>query len=272
MDESACGASGGPVDGLQIRTYWGAPGPAKSTAVAHVIKTIFNETGKKILVLIGDGSAWPPTFDMGLVDAGAVEIMDYTIRDWPISTLEQWLAEGAWPEDLDPNAKLMPMTPAVAATLGLSCFEGIAMAGAYIMGDKKGGLANRSGKGEKIGQDSPIMITDADLDAAGKIKPGSGPGRTYGGESDFSLQRGPTAPGQHPRAVEDVLPVVRFRPPMRRSRRTKSPERSWLGRKWGGQRRDPQPPAGVRQHAPLRHRREAHQGEGRPHRGGHFGD
>lgn len=165
---------------VRFELYYGAPGSAKSTAVAHVIKTLFNQTGKRSRVLIGDGSL--ATYaDMGLVDAGAVEWCDYTIRDWPISTLEQ-LAEGAWPADpLDPKSPLIAFNPKTADELALSCFEGLSVAGTYIMGDKKGGLAYRSGRGEKIGQDSPIMITDADLDAAGRPIKDSGPGRQYGG-------------------------------------------------------------------------------------------
>ncbi len=165
--------------------YYGAPGSAKSTAVAHVIKTLFNQTGKVSRVLIGDGSA--ATYqDMGLVDAGAVELMDYTIRDWPISTLEQ-LAEGAWPADpLDPKSKLLPATPQLLGNLALTCIEGISMAGLYIMGDRKGGLANRASKGERIGGESEIQLTDGDMDAAGRPLKGdaqTGSGRSYGGHT-----------------------------------------------------------------------------------------
>lgn len=164
----------------RLDLYWGPPGSAKSTAIAHLIKQLFIQTGKVSRVLIGDGSA--ATYeDMGLVDVGAVQLMDYTIRDWPISTLEQ-LAEGCWPVDpLDPKSPLKPLTQEIASNLGITGIEGLAMAGNYIMGDKKGALAYRSGQGEKIGQDSPIKIIDADLDAAGRPKPGTGSGRTYGG-------------------------------------------------------------------------------------------
>lgn len=143
-----------------------------------MIKELFIATGKKSRVLVGDGSTATYT-DMGLVDAGAVEIMDYTIRDWPISTMEQ-LAEGAWPKDpADPKSPLVPLTPDVASKLALTCFEGLAVCGLYIMGDKKGGLAYRAGQGEKIGQDSPIRIVDGAVDAAGR--PVSKDTRTYGG-------------------------------------------------------------------------------------------
>lgn len=165
---------------VRMECYYGPPGSGKSDAVATIIEQLHHETGKKARVLIGDGS-FATYADAGLIDAGVVEAMDYTIRDWPISTLEQ-LAEGYWPEDvLDPNSKLVAPTKAILDNICLTSIEGISMAGAYIMGDKKGGLAYRSGRGEKIGQDSPIQITDADLDPAGRALKGSGSGRTYGG-------------------------------------------------------------------------------------------
>lgn len=164
----------------RIDCYYGPPGAAKSSAIAAVIAQLFQETGKKSRVLIGDGSA-ATYVDSGLVDAGACELMDYTIRDWPISTLEQ-LCEGAWPADpLDPKSKMMPATPHTMANLALTGIEGISMVGLYIMGDKKGGLAQRAGAGEKIGQDSPIQIIDGTVDAAGRWDKKEGTGRAYGG-------------------------------------------------------------------------------------------
>lgn len=169
----------------RFECYYGAPNSAKSTAVAHIIKTLFNATGKVSRVMIGDGSA--ATYqDMGLVDAGAVELMDYTIRDWPISTLEQ-LAEGAWPADpLDPKSKLIPASPQSMGNLALTCIEGISMAGLYIMGDRKGGLAYRASKGERIGGESEIKLVDGETNAAGVLLTGAaqtGSGRTYGGHT-----------------------------------------------------------------------------------------
>jgi hypothetical protein len=69
------------------------------------------------------------------------------------------------------------------AKIGVWIFEGLSVAGAYIMGDMKGGLAYRGGQGQKIGSESPYTIIDADLDSAGKIIKGSGPGDRYGGSS-----------------------------------------------------------------------------------------
>jgi hypothetical protein len=162
--------------------YYGAPGSAKSTAVAHVMKKLYNETGKKSRVLIGDGSL-ATYMDMGLVEAGVVEGLDVTIRDWPIATMVQ-LAEGYWPaEPLDPKSKLIAPTPELLKPYAVLAIEGLSVAGVYIMGDKKGGLAYRAGQGERIGGESEIRIIEAELDAAGRAKKDTGPGNAYGGHT-----------------------------------------------------------------------------------------
>jgi hypothetical protein len=76
---------------------------------------------------------------------------------------------------------LLPLDPDRRDTLCLTAIEGISMMANYIMGDRKGGLAERAGRGEKIGQDSPIQIIDADLDPAGRAIKGTGSGLSYGG-------------------------------------------------------------------------------------------
>lgn len=129
-------------------------------------------------MLIGDGSQ--ATYD-SLVDAGACVCYDYSGHEYPISTLEQ-LAEGAWPADpWDTKALPAAATPQSMSNLGLTCFEGLSVAADYIMGDRLGGLANRSSKGERLGGEAAIQIIDGEVDSAGKHKPGTGSGRTYGG-------------------------------------------------------------------------------------------
>lgn len=54
--------------------------------------------------------------------------------------------------------------------IAIWAFEGLSVAGSYIMGNVKGGLAYRGGKGEKIGQDSPIRIVDGEVDKLGNPK------------------------------------------------------------------------------------------------------
>lgn len=171
----------------RLELFYGAPGGAKSTAIAHIIKELFLSTGKTARVRIGDGSA-ATYHDMGLVDAGAVELMDYTIREYPISTLEQ-LAEGAWPADpLDPNSPLIPREKQPKfGNIILDAFEGLAVAGLYIMGDKKGGFAQRASIGERIGGESEIRLIDGEVDKFGKPLPGV---RSYGGHTQGHYSQG----------------------------------------------------------------------------------
>lgn len=153
--------------------YYGEPGSGKSKAAARIAAKIYNETGKIARIAIGDGSA--KTYQ-GLVDAKAAEVIDFSIRDFPLTTIKR-LTEGWWPltDDLgDPLAPLMPPIPSISDDIGITIFEGASMAGLYILGDRKGGLAERSGRGEKIGQDSAIQICD-------DLGPGINNGKHYYG-------------------------------------------------------------------------------------------
>jgi len=161
-----------------IECYYGQSGTGKSESISRLIERIFNETGLTARVAVGDGSA--ATYE-GLADAGVCEIADYSIRDWPLSTLSQF-CEGYWPvEPLDPKSKMVPMTQEQLKKIGLYAFEGLSVGSLYIMGDKKGGFAQRSALGEKIGQDSPIQIVDLEKDKHGNVIPNSGPGTAFGG-------------------------------------------------------------------------------------------
>ena len=161
-----------------IECYYGQSGTGKSESIAAVIRRIYKETGKKFRILVGDGSA--ATY-AALVGAGIASIVDYTTRDWPLSTLSQ-LCEGYWPENPDdPKSKMLPMTPAIFATLGGYAIEGLSVGANYIMGDRKGGFAARAALGEKIAGDSPVQLIDLERDAAGNVRPGTGPGLAFGG-------------------------------------------------------------------------------------------
>ncbi len=49
-------------------------------------------------------------------------------------------------------------------------YEGGSVMSDYVMGNIEGGLAWRSARGEKLGQDSPIMIQDQNISDDGKNK------------------------------------------------------------------------------------------------------
>lgn len=201
--------------------YYGQSGTGKSEAARRIIERVYAETGLGAVVSIGDGSA--ATYeDAGLVDAGIVTIQSWEGKDWPITTLNQ-LAQGYKFQDPDnPQSPLIPRTPEEMAKIGVWVFEGVSVAGLYIMGDTKGGLAYRGGQGEKIGQDSPVRIVDAEVDKLGNPVKGTGPGNIYGGNplSHFQhaqkrllgvIERTKTLPGHfviwtgHERSSEDKV-------------------------------------------------------------------
>lgn len=158
--------------------FWGQSGTGKSTAVASLIMQHYQKTGQKTLVWVGDGSS--ATYEP-LVDAGLVDMTDYSARDWPFSTTKR-MAEGFIPEDLqDPTSPMRPMTEAERARYAMFVFEGMSVASTYVMGSRKGGISDRGAKGEKIAGDSPIQILDVEREASGMPKKGSGTGEAFGG-------------------------------------------------------------------------------------------
>lgn len=156
--------------------YYGEPGTAKSRSVIELIKRFCEKNPEKIArVYIGDGSRGMYE-ESGLVDKGKIKIFEFALRDEPFSTCQQ-MCEGFWPSDENnPWSKLRKLTPAEVAETGLWVFEGASVMGQYMMGDKPGGLAYRSGQGnETIGQDTPIRFVDKE---SGMIF-GGNPGAHY---------------------------------------------------------------------------------------------
>lgn len=154
---------------------YGGPATGKSEAAARLIEHVFKTQKKRARVVVGDGSAL--TYEH-LVQAGIADLCEFGTRAWPQDTMQK-LSEGYWP---DAQGMLQPTSDIELQTIGVYVFEGLSVAGAYIMGNVKGGLAERSGKGEKIGQDSPIRIIEGDVNPTnGQVIKGSGPGTTFGG-------------------------------------------------------------------------------------------
>ena len=65
--------------------FYGEPATGKSEGIAAMIEQAAVEAGLSSRVLIGDGSK--ATYE-ALADAGIVEVLDYTTRDYPISTFQ----------------------------------------------------------------------------------------------------------------------------------------------------------------------------------------
>ncbi len=167
---------------------YGGPGTAKSESAARLIEHVYKTTGKTARVVVGDGSAL--TYEH-LSDAKIAGICDFSSRPWPQDTLQK-LSSGWWPnpatgELVPPGFKLLAsewpdgyIWENDLSSIGVYVFEGMSVAGDYIMGHVQGGLAERAGRGEKIGQDSPIRIIEGVIDSkTGKLE--SGPGTAFGG-------------------------------------------------------------------------------------------
>jgi hypothetical protein len=164
----------------RIDCFYGQSSTGKSEALAALIEHIYEQEGLTSRVIVGDGSG--ATYrDRGLVDAGVVELLDFSIRPWPMTTMQQ-LTEGYWPANPDdPNSKLLPPNYDTLLKLGVFGVEGLSVASQYIMGDVKGGLAEQAGRGIKIGQDSPVRSVDILYDEKGNPIKDSGPGTSFGG-------------------------------------------------------------------------------------------
>lgn len=153
---------------------YGGSGTGKSEACARLIESIYRDTGKHARLVIGDGSLL--TYEH-LITAGVAKAIEFGAMPWPQDTLVK-LSSGWW---LGSDGLIAPGTPDNdLSNVGIYVFEGLSVAGAYIMGNVHGGLAWRSGRGEKIGQDSPIRIIEGDVDPkTGKLV--DGPGSSFGG-------------------------------------------------------------------------------------------
>lgn len=145
---------------------YGGPGSGKTRSIIALIKKMHEQTGLTARVYTGDGSG-EMYRNSGLVQAGLIELADFTVRAQPFTTAEQ-ITEGYFPSDPEnPTSKMVKPTPAVLSKLGMHVFEGCAVLGAYMMGDAKGGLAQRAADGEMIGGDTNTRIMDPEVD--GKV-------------------------------------------------------------------------------------------------------
>ena len=205
---------------LRHSLFWGPSGSGKTAAIIEMILDYLAQNPNGIArVYVGDGSK-SSYLDTGLVDSGRIQLFDYSSRDWPLSTMQD-ICEGKFPKDPnDPKSPMLAPTPDELKRIGFWVYEGLATGSQYIMGDKKGGLSEQSARGIKVGQDSPIKITDAELDSKGNYMAGSGTGYVFGGNPmahyNFAqrrvlgwLERTKTLPGwviwtTHERTSEDT--------------------------------------------------------------------
>ena len=85
---------------------YGASGSTKTSQCFHLVKYLHGTKaspgpmfGKKWRLIHSDGGGYAPFVDSGLVQAGVVEIFDFS--SWPYSLSGwRWLQRGYWPRDL----------------------------------------------------------------------------------------------------------------------------------------------------------------------------
>lgn len=149
---------------------YGPPGAGKSRGLIELVKYMHKTTGKIARVYVGDGSGVMYS-GSGLVEQGIISLVDFSIRDNPFTVCQQ-ICEGWVPEDANnPQSKMRRLTPDEVTKTGLWIFEGAAVMGNYMMGDAKGGLAQRAADGEIIGQDANVRFTDTQGYAFGGNSP-----------------------------------------------------------------------------------------------------
>lgn len=159
---------------IRVDCFWGQSSTGKSEGIRAIMEHVWENDGKSSRVIVGDGSK-ATYVDRGLVDEKIVEVVDFSVRDYPLTTLSL-LTQGYWPKDVnDPKSPLVAPKPEDLNDLGVFAVEGLSVAAQYIMGDAKGGLAEQASRGIKIGQDTPVLSKDVMFDKSGAPIKGSGP-------------------------------------------------------------------------------------------------
>ena len=155
----------------RLELVYGNSQSGKSTWGLQIAENLWVKHGLKTRWYLGDGGG-ATIYDSGLVEEGAIEVLQFNIRDNPFATM-QLCAQGYWPVDVeDPKSPLLPTKD--FGPFGLTVFEGLSVGCDYMMGDQKGGLADRAAQGEKIGQDAPYIVSE------GGMKFGGNPPSHYG--------------------------------------------------------------------------------------------
>jgi hypothetical protein len=146
---------------VRFDLLYGEPGSGKTLALIQLIKALYEETGKKARVFVGDGSKIMYS-SSGLIEAGVVDLIDFGIRDNPFTVCQQ-ITEGMVPTDYeDPASPMRRLTIEEIKSTGITIYEGAAVMGQFMLGNSKGGLAQRAAAGEVLGQDVNVRFTDTD--------------------------------------------------------------------------------------------------------------
>lgn len=177
---------------------YGDTSSGKSKAIERLIGHMWEHSGKRARVWIGDGGG--ETYnDRGLVDDGVIELMDFSIRDFPMTVLKL-ITDGYFLKDpKDPNSKLVPPPIDEFDRYGMRVYEGGTVIGNWMLSDIPGGLAHHAatetGFGGVKDEDGVLSYEDDFKDAEGKI-------------DDYTLQ-GANSPKHFMIAQRKILTAIR---------------------------------------------------------------
>lgn len=148
----------------RLELTYGKSQAGKTTWYLQLAEHFYTTRGLRTRVYLGDGGG-ETIANSGLIEEGAVEVFQFNNRDNPFSTL-QLCCEAYWPEDIsNPQSKLIQTKD--LSPYGMFVYEGLSVGSDYMMGDKPGGLSYRAAKGEKIGQDTPYVVSEEGLKFGG---------------------------------------------------------------------------------------------------------
>lgn len=142
--------------------FYGHSLKGKSKAIATLVKHLFETTGKKSRLYIGDGGV-DTYLNMGLVEAGMLDVCEFGWRSGP-STALRAMSEFHMPNEKE---KWLAPAPDFFETHGLVIYEGATVMRDWFLGD----YSIRVGKGEQIGgvkdSDDTLVMQDIKNDNPG---------------------------------------------------------------------------------------------------------
>lgn len=145
-----------------VDLVYGKSASGKTTWWVKLAAHLYETTGKKTRCYSGDGGS-DTVVNSGLVDAGIVELFQYTIRPNPFETT-LFSCRGKWPKDpQDPSSPWTDL-PFGRHDYGLFVFEGLSAMAQHLLG----ALAELHAKSNgKFAQDTPFKFVDGTTAVAG---------------------------------------------------------------------------------------------------------
>jgi hypothetical protein len=128
-----------------------------------IAKWMFKNKGLRTRLYSADGGIETVEAE-GLIEDGIVEAWQISAEQGKSLYICDHACDGWWPKDPKralnekDNLLLKPDLAAYAAKFGLTVYEGLTFMSDWMLED----LGNRAAKGEKIGQDSPMIVVDGD--------------------------------------------------------------------------------------------------------------